>query len=162
MITLHSSSPTATHAIAGAIARLVRAGDLIVLAGEMGSGKTWFTKGFATALGVTDRVTSPTFTLVHSYAGGRLPVHHVDVYRLDRLSEVADLSLAELLEESGTGKGGVVLVEWGDVALDALPSRLIVVAIALEPAGDDDERSLTITTRGDWGARGAAILAVDA
>ena len=56
----------------------------------------------------------------------------------------------------------VAIVEWGDVALDALPSRLIVVAIALEPAGDDDERSLTITTRGDWGARGAAILAVDA
>ena len=84
MITLSSPSPTATHAIAGAIARLVRAGDLVVLAGEMGSGKTWFTKGFAAALGVTDPVTSPTFTLVHSYAGGRLPVHHVDVYRLDR------------------------------------------------------------------------------
>ena len=118
-------------------------------------------QGFGAALGVRTPITSPTFTLHHRYQG-RLVMHHLDVYRLDRLSEVADLSLAELLEESGTGKGGVVLVEWGDVALDALPSRLIVVAIALEPAGDDDERSLTITTRGDWGARGAAILAVDA
>jgi tRNA threonylcarbamoyladenosine biosynthesis protein TsaE len=106
-------------------------------------------------LGVTDPVTSPTFTIVQEYAGP-VPVQHLDLYRLGSLQEVIDLGIEETLEER------VTIVEWGDVALDALPSRLIVVAIALEPAGDDDERSLTITTRGDWGARGAAILAVDA
>lgn len=153
MIELRSPSPAATHAIAAAIAGLARAGDLVVLAGEMGSGKTWFTKGFAAALGVTDHVTSPTFTLVHSYRGGRLPLHHADVYRLDRLSEVADLGLAELLEESGTGKGGVVLVEWGDAVAAVLGNDYLEVRLE---ADDDDELARRIVVRGvgqGWAVR---------
>lgn len=153
MIDLRSPSPAATHEIAAAIAGLVRAGDLLVLAGEMGSGKTWFTKGFAAALGVTDHVTSPTFTLVHSYRGGRLPLHHADVYRLDRMSEVADLALAELLEESATGKGGVVLVEWGDAVAAALGGDYLEVRLA---ADDDDELVRHLVVRGvgqGWAVR---------
>ncbi|MEY4373223.1 MAG: hypothetical protein RL219_1992 [Actinomycetota bacterium] len=153
MIELRSPSPDATHAIAAAVARLARAGDLVVLAGEMGSGKTWFTKGFAAALGVTDRVTSPTFTLVHSYQGGRLPVHHVDVYRLDRMSEVADLALAELLEESGTGKGGVVLVEWGDAVAAVLGNDYLEVQLHVDDADPELQRRLVIRAVGPGWAR---------
>lgn len=154
MITLSSPSPVATHAIAGAIARFARAGDLIVLAGEMGSGKTWFTKGFAAAFGVTDRVTSPTFTLVHSYSGGRLPLHHVDVYRLDRMSEVADLALAELLEESGTGKGGVVLVEWGDVVSAMFNNDFLEVRLEVDEVDPDEARRLSVRAVGPgWSHR---------
>jgi tRNA threonylcarbamoyladenosine biosynthesis protein TsaE len=128
---------------------------VLVLTGDLGAGKTAFAQGVAAGLGVTDPVTSPTFTIVQEYAGP-VPVQHLDLYRLGSLQEVIDLGIEETLEER------VTIVEWGDVALDALPSRLVVVAIALEPAGDDDERTLTVTTQGDWGARGAAILGVDA
>src|SRR5262245_3968742 len=100
----------------------------------MGSGKTWFAKGFAAALGVTDHVTSPTFTLVHSYDGGRLPVHHADVYRLDRLGEVVDLALSELLEdEPGNRRGGVVLVEWGDAVAALFGNNYLEVKLEFVP-----------------------------
>ena len=74
------------------------------------AGKTAFAKGFGAAIGVTEPITSPTYTLVHSYPAGRVTLHHADIYRLTTLHEVADLALAELLESDG-----IVLVEWGDV-----------------------------------------------
>ena len=117
-LALHSSSPDDTRAIAAALAPLVRPRDLIVLAGEMGAGKTAFAQGLALGLGVDDPVTSPTFTLVRTYEG-RLPVHHVDVYRLERLVEVHDLGLSELLDGDGA-----VVIEWGDVVTAALAGRL--------------------------------------
>ena len=148
-------SVAGTRALGAALAAHLAPGDVLVLTGDLGAGKTAFAQGVAAGLGVTDPVTSPTFTIVQEYAGP-VPVQHLDLYRLGSLQEVIDLGIEETLDER------VTIVEWGDVALDALPPRLIVVAIALEPAGDDDERTLTITTRGDWGARGAGILAVDA
>src|SRR6185436_5889102 len=96
MLHLRSDSPTTTSAIAAALAGLARRGDLIVLAGEMGVGKTAFAKGFGRAIGVTEPITSPTFTLVHSYDAGRLTLHHADIYRLNTHHEVADLALSEL------------------------------------------------------------------
>lgn len=125
-IALHSASIADTHAIAAVIAGLSRPGDIIVLSGEMGAGKTAFAQGFGTAIGVTDRVTSPTFTLVHSYPidsgprAGKATLHHADLYRLERTSEVADLALRELAEFAG-----IVLVEWGDV-VDLFGDHLIV------------------------------------
>jgi tRNA threonylcarbamoyladenosine biosynthesis protein TsaE len=122
MLLLRSDSVATTHAIAGALAKLARVGDVIVLAGEMGSGKTAFAQGFGRALGVTEPITSPTFTLVHSYRGeGKLTLHHADLYRLDRTEEVTDLALAELAEF-----GGIVLVEWGDVVAATLGDHLEV------------------------------------
>ena len=86
---------TGTHAVAAAIAGVARTGDVIVLAGEMGAGKTAFAQGFGRALGVTEPITSPTFTLVHSYPlSRRLTLHHADIYRLERTSDVDDLALA--------------------------------------------------------------------
>ena len=103
---------TGTHAVAAAIAGVARAGDVIVLAGDMGAGKTAFAQGFGRALGVTEPITSPTFTLVHSYPlSRRLTLHHADIYRLERTSDIDDLALHEL-----AAFNGIVLVEWGDVA----------------------------------------------
>lgn len=149
MIELRASDLGDTHAIAGAIAGVVRPRDLIVLVGEMGAGKTAFATGFAKALGVhgDDHVSSPTFTLMHSYTSGRIPMHHADLYRLTSLAEVADLGIRELLD-----MGAVGLVEWGDVASEVLGDGLSVTLIA----DDDDEDARIISVAVDglaWDTR---------
>jgi len=147
MLHLRSTSPVATHAIAAALAGLVRRGDLIVLAGEMGAGKTAFAQGFGAALGVTDQITSPTFTIVHSYPLGKLTFHHADLYRLSTQHEVADLALAELADADG-----VLLVEWGDVVASSLGDHLTV---RLDHDPDDElARDLTVQAVGrTWALR---------
>ena len=149
MIELRASDLGDTHAIAGAIAGVVRPRDLVVLVGEMGAGKTAFATGFAKALGVRgdDHVSSPTFTLMHSYTSGRIPLHHVDLYRLTSLAEVADLGIRELLD-----MGAVGLVEWGDVASEVLGDGLSVTLVADED--DEDVRMITVAVEGHaWDTR---------
>ena len=126
---------TGTHAVAAAIAGVARVGDMIVLAGDMGAGKTAFAQGFGRALGVTEPITSPTFTLVHSYPlSRRLTLHHADIYRLERTSDIDDLALPEL-----AAFNGIVLVEWGDVAGSALGDHLEVRLNHVDDdEGDDD------------------------
>jgi tRNA threonylcarbamoyladenosine biosynthesis protein TsaE len=152
MIRLYAHSTDDTRGIAQAIAKLVRAGDMIVLIGEMGSGKTTFSQHFAHALGVTEPVTSPTFNLLHNYAGGRLKLHHADLYRLERTGELDDLGLTELQEA-----GGVMLVEWGDVVGDALGTGLIVKLAVPDNAASEDSvtvRQIEIDWRGmQWETR---------
>jgi tRNA threonylcarbamoyladenosine biosynthesis protein TsaE len=139
MLELRAASLADTYAIAAAVATLCRPGDMIMLSGEMGAGKTAFAKGFGAALGVTEPITSPTFTLVHSYdiapdhGNGAKALHHADLYRLDRTTEVADLALDELAEYQG-----IVLVEWGDV-VDALFGDHLVVRLEPEADLDDDD-----------------------
>jgi tRNA threonylcarbamoyladenosine biosynthesis protein TsaE len=146
---LRAGSVEVTQAIAAAVARVARAGDMIVLAGEMGSGKTAFAQGFGRALGVTEPITSPTFTLVHSYDCGKLTLHHADLYRLDRTAEVADLALVELAEFDG-----IVLVEWGDVVGASLGDHLEVRLDFDRDSGDDDLRSIEFTAVGrSWASR---------
>lgn len=149
MIDLRSRSVSDTHAIAGVIASVVRPRDVIVLAGEMGAGKTAFTVGFTRALGVSedDHVSSPTFTLVHSYNSGRIPVLHADLYRLNSLGEVADLGLREQVD-----LGAVALIEWGDVASDVIGDSLTIEL--LHDDEDDDARNITISVEGHgWDSR---------
>ena len=110
-----TTSAAETQAMAAAIADLCRPGDVVVLAGEMGAGKTAFAQGFARGLGITDRVTSPTFTIVREYSGPGLALHHLDVYRLEHMREVLELGIGEMLDEDA-----VMLVEWGDAVLPAL------------------------------------------
>ena len=152
MIRLYAHSTDDTRGIAQAIAKLVRAGDMIVLIGEMGSGKTTFSQHFAHALGVTEPVTSPTFNLLHNYSGGRLQLHHADLYRLERTGELDDLGLTELQEA-----GGVMLVEWGDVVGDALGTGLIVKLAVPDNAASEDSvtvRQIEIDWRGmQWETR---------
>jgi tRNA threonylcarbamoyladenosine biosynthesis protein TsaE len=134
LVLARSHSPAATRELAAAVAGLVGPGDIVLLAGELGTGKTVWAQGFAAALGVEEQVTSPTFTLVRPYRGTRLQLLHADVYRLDNLSEVVDLGLLEQLD------GAVVAcIEWGDLAEPALPADFVEVRFDF---GDDEEERL--------------------
>jgi tRNA threonylcarbamoyladenosine biosynthesis protein TsaE len=147
---LRAETLDATHEIAATVARASRAGDVIVLAGEMGAGKTAFAQGFGRALGITEAMTSPTFTLVHSHPvpGTKLTLHHADLYRLDTTGDVDDLALDELADF-----GGIVLVEWGDVVATALGDHLLVRLEADDP-DDVDARSVEIDAVGPtWAGR---------
>jgi tRNA threonylcarbamoyladenosine biosynthesis protein TsaE len=125
-----TASANATQELAAALAPLVVDGDLLVLVGDLGAGKTAFTQGICRALGVDEPVTSPTFTLANRYQG-RLVVNHLDVYRIEALAEAEDLALVELLDD------GLTLIEWGDVILPALPEDRLDVRITFG-TGDDD------------------------
>jgi tRNA threonylcarbamoyladenosine biosynthesis protein TsaE len=150
-LSLRAASLDVTHSIAAALAGLSRSGDVILLAGEMGAGKTAFAQGFGRALGVTEPITSPTFTLVHSYDTGGPTLHHADLYRLDQLAEVADLALGELAEFDG-----IVLVEWGDVVESTFGEHLVVRLDLLD--GDLDARQITITPTGPTWAKRWTLL----
>ena len=153
---VRTTSVDQTQALAAALASLCEPGDLLVLAGEMGAGKTAFAQGFALGLGIAETVTSPTFTIVREYQGERLSLHHLDVYRLDQLREVPELGVGEMLDEDA-----VMLVEWGDAVLPALGDQYLEVRISFleadgaEPAdGTDDHRHLELEPRGSrWVAR---------
>ncbi len=151
MIVCETSDVGATRELAARLATQARDGDLIVLIGDLGAGKTAFTQGFARALGVLDPVTSPTFTLANRYEG-RLVVNHLDAYRVEAIAEARDLALPELLED------GVTLIEWGDVISPALPNERLEIRITFGE-GDDDRR-LEISTLGTgWVAREREITA---
>ena len=154
-----TDSPAATKELAGRVARLCRSGDVVLLVGELGAGKTVFAQGFAAALGVEGPVTSPTFALVRHYRCGSGcavgSLIHADVYRTGSLAEVADLALAELVEEDA-----VALVEWGDLAAPALGDSALVVTIgAPDPVGAAERRALTMEGRGRWADRADEVAA---
>jgi tRNA threonylcarbamoyladenosine biosynthesis protein TsaE len=153
-----TGSVAETKALAARLAGLCASGDVILLVGELGAGKTAFAQGFAAGLGVEGPVTSPTFALVRQYrcAAGS-PVDtliHADVYRTGSLSEVADLALAELVEERA-----VALVEWGDMAAPVLGDDLLEVTLevpaedTMTGAGDLERRTITVVGRGRWASR---------
>jgi tRNA threonylcarbamoyladenosine biosynthesis protein TsaE len=154
MLELRSVSVTDTRAIAAVLSDLFAPGDVVVLAGEMGAGKTAFAQGVGAGLGVLDPVTSPTFTLVHRYDGGRLVMHHADVYRLDTMHELDDLGLDEL--------GGVVVVEWGDVVAGRLGDHLVVTLRHDDGADDgDDRRRIVLSGVGQtWSRRWDRLCSV--
>jgi len=146
-----------TQRFAEIIAGHVRPRDMVVLAGEMGAGKTTFTQFFGRALGVTDLITSPTFNLLHNYGSGRMALHHADLYRLERTGELEDLGLDELQDS-----GGVIAVEWGDIVGDELGDALVLRFEHVDQATNDasgktDEtqvRSVNVSSRGaQWESR---------
>ena len=150
VLRLHTASVVETRAVAAALAELARPGDLLLLAGDLGAGKTAFAQGFGAALGVEERITSPTFTIANHYAG-RLKLNHLDVYRLEQINEVLDTGIHELLDD-----GGVTLIEWGDVILPALPASYLEIRFLLG-LGDDD-RTLDVIPVGDlWAPRELAL-----
>jgi tRNA threonylcarbamoyladenosine biosynthesis protein TsaE len=132
-----TTSVDATRQLAVAVASLARSGDLVLLVGDLGAGKTAFTQGFARGLGIDDAITSPTFTLARSYKG-RLLLNHLDVYRLENVQEAEDLALGELLES------GVTLIEWGDTIIPALPADYLEVRFGFGEGDDDREVDLRI------------------
>ncbi|HEX3620929.1 MAG TPA: tRNA (adenosine(37)-N6)-threonylcarbamoyltransferase complex ATPase subunit type 1 TsaE [Acidimicrobiales bacterium] len=155
MITLATKSVDDTRALAAEVASLARPGDLIVLAGDLGTGKTAFAQGFAKGLGVDEPVTSPAFILVRTYEG-RLPLVHLDVYRLDHIQELVDLGIAELLDE-----GAVTLVEWGDAVTPALPADFLEVRLDWPDDAPPDDRRLSIRSVGPaWPPRADGLRSV--
>ncbi len=153
MFNVRSSSVDATHRVAAALEPLLRAGDVLLLAGDLGAGKTAFVQGLAVAMGITDRVTSPTFTLAHTYQG-RLRLHHLDAYRLESPGELIDLDLPELLDDDA-----VIAIEWGEVALPELPRDFLQIRIHLgSPEDPADVRRLDFEPVGpSWRPRAAAV-----
>jgi len=152
-ITIVSRSAEETRGIGRALGALLVAGDVVLLAGDLGAGKTELTKGIGSTLGVDGVIVSPTFTLARRYPG-RVPLVHVDLYRLDRVQELLDLGLEE------EGDDAVIVVEWGDVATAHLPAERLEVQIAQVGAGDgnDDERAITIVPQGpSWHSRDAEL-----
>ncbi|MFM8305281.1 MAG: tRNA (adenosine(37)-N6)-threonylcarbamoyltransferase complex ATPase subunit type 1 TsaE [Actinomycetota bacterium] len=140
-----------TDRLARRVATVLEGGDVVLLAGDLGAGKTVFARGLGAGLGVCEPVVSPTFTLARVYAG-RLPMVHVDVYRLDTVHELLDLGLDDL-----AGDDAVTVVEWGDVVSAAFVADRLEVTLELLP-GEDDARRVTIATCGaTWRAREARL-----
>jgi len=140
MITTHSEEETA--AVGHDLASSLKAGDVVLLYGDLGAGKTALVRGLAEGLGVDrDEVSSPTFTLIQEYRGGRLPLFHVDLYRIEDPREFDELGLDEIAED------GVLAIEWADkLAARLQPSRY--VAVRIEHAGEN-ARTVTVESTKD-------------
>ena len=132
-----SASAEATEAAGERLGATLGPGAVVALTGELGAGKTCFVQGLVRGLGATVRATSPTFVLVNQYAG-RVPIHHVDAYRTESMSELMDLGLLEMV-----GGEGVTIIEWADKLTPLLPPDAIHVHVA--GVGDEPR---TITIRG--------------
>ena len=148
-LSVSSRSPEETRILGSALAPVMHPGDVVSLSGDLGAGKTLFVQGLARALGVETHVTSPTFTIIHSYRG-RYPIVHLDVYRLDSFQEVLDLGYDELLDPEA-----ILIVEWGDAVAPLLPRRYLGVEILRgDPDEDDDLRTLNFRPTGpEWAAK---------
>jgi len=149
-LAIRAATAEDTRDVGAALAGVLRPHDVVVLTGELGAGKTTFVQGIARGLGATEHVASPTFTLVREYVSGRVPVAHVDLYRLEREQDVIDLALDEL--EDGER---VLLVEWGDPVAELLADERLRVEFA---ADSDDVRRITVATIGpSWEERAADL-----
>jgi tRNA threonylcarbamoyladenosine biosynthesis protein TsaE len=139
--TVTTHSEVETREVGRRVSRALTAGSVVLLFGDLGAGKTAFVKGLAEGLGVDrDEVSSPTFTLIQEYRGGRLPLLHVDLYRLNDAREIEDLGLDEL------GEGGVLAIEWAE-RLPVEPPGAVSVTIT---HGEGEERTFTITPIDSW------------
>ena len=149
-LVLSAPTPEDTKALGEAVGRLLGPGDLVSLTGDLGAGKTTFVQGAARSLGVDQPVLSPTFTLIREYRG-RVPVYHLDVYRLERIQEVVDLGFDELVDA-----GGVVFVEWGDAIDRLLPPDHLRIELTL--VDDGEARVLRVAALGPaWEGRAHAL-----
>ena len=127
-----TNSPEETELLGRRLAQTLQGGEIIAYLGELGAGKTAFTRGLAQGLGISMRVTSPTYTIVNEYTGGRLPLFHFDMYRLGSSEELFDIGWEDYL-----GRGGVCAVEWSERVEDALPEDTVWVRIRRSPENDD-------------------------
>ena len=132
-----STSPEETEAVAAAMAAVLQPGDVIAYAGDLGAGKTAFTRGLARGLGVKEAITSPTYTIVNEYESGRLPLFHFDLYRLESEDDLFDIGWEDYLE-----RGGVCAVEWSEHAPELMKTA-IRVSIS-RGDGPENERIISI------------------
>ncbi len=135
-----STSSQMTFEFAKKIGENLKSGDVLCLDGDLGVGKTVFTKGVAAGLGIKDDVSSPTFTLIQEYYGGRLPLYHFDVYRIDGPWDMDDLGYDEYFYGEG-----VCLVEWGSMIKELFPENTIYVRIEKDLEKGFDYRKITVS-----------------
>jgi tRNA threonylcarbamoyladenosine biosynthesis protein TsaE len=149
-----TDSPARTRALGAALALQLQPGDVVLLSGELGSGKTVLVQGIAAGLGVDEPATSPTFALVHEHRGTDLRLLHADAWRLTSPQEAVDLALAEEVDDGATA----LVVEWGELAAAAIPGDHLRVVI--HPGPDEDDRTFELFLDGpSWEARRHRLLA---
>ena len=127
-----TNSPLETEAIGAALSKILTPGSVIAYRGDLGAGKTAFTRGLARGLGVGDPVTSPTYTIVNEYLGGRMPLFHFDMYRLHSADDLWDIGWEDYLE-----RGGICAVEWSENVRDAMENP---ITVTIEKLGEDTRR----------------------
>ena len=127
-----TNSPAETEAVGTALAKVLQPGTVIAYRGDLGAGKTAFTRGLARGLGVTDIVTSPTYTIVNEYLSGKMPLFHFDMYRLHSSDDLWDIGWDDYLE-----RGGICAVEWSENVADAMEDAIF---ITIEKTGDESRR----------------------
>ena len=127
-----TNSPAETEKVGAALSKILKPGTVIAYRGDLGAGKTAFTRGLARGLGVADPVTSPTYTIVNEYLGGRMPLFHFDMYRLHSADDLWDIGWEDYLE-----RGGVCAVEWSENVADALEDPIF---ITIEKTGEESRR----------------------
>lgn len=143
MIEVLCSSVAETMALGRRLASLLHSGDVILLSGDLGSGKTAFASGIAEGLGVEERVTSPSFVIVRTYTG-LIPFTHVDVYRLQSSGEFEDL---ELVEDAADG---VLVIEWGPAVVASVPRDHLLVTLDVVA---EEQREISLFPKGSWRSR---------
>ena len=131
-MTYLTNSPAQTEAVGAALGRIIPAGTIIAYRGDLGAGKTAFTRGLARGLGYADPVTSPTYTIVNEYLGGRLPLFHFDMYRLASSDDLWDIGWEDYLD-----RNGVCAVEWSENVADALEGA---ISVTIEKTGEESRR----------------------
>ena len=127
-----SHSPAQTEAVGEALGKILKPGAVIAYRGDLGAGKTAFTRGLARGLGAQEPVTSPTYTIVNEYLSGRLPLFHFDMYRLGSSDELFDIGWEDYLE-----RGGVCAVEWSENVADAMEDA---ITVTIEKCGEDSRK----------------------
>ena len=127
-----TNSPAETEAVGEALGKRLQPGTVLAYRGDLGAGKTAFTRGLARGLGATEQVTSPTYTIVNEYLSGRLPLFHFDMYRLASADDLFDIGWEDYLE-----RGGVCAVEWSENVEEALENAIFVT---IEQTGEDSRR----------------------
>ena len=127
-----TNSPTETEAVGAALGKILKSGTVLAYRGDLGAGKTAFTRGLARGLGYTEPVTSPTYTIVNEYLGGRLPLFHFDMYRLASSDDLWDIGWEDYLE-----RGGVCAVEWSENVDDAMENAIFVT---IHKTGEESRR----------------------
>ena len=140
METFETNSREETYRLGEQFGARAKAGEIYALLGDLGAGKTVFTQGFAAGLGITEPVNSPTFTILQIYEGGRLPLYHFDVYRIEDPEEMFEVGFDEYLY----GKG-VCLIEWANLVEDILPAGYHVIKIERDGSRGFDYRRITLT-----------------
>ena len=140
---IRCTSRAETMAVGRRLASLLRQGDVVLVEGDLGAGKTTYISGVAEGLGVDEEITSPTFILARTYQG-LVPLTHADVYRMETMGEVADLDLVEEASE------GVLIIEWGTAVEQSMPASRLVVHLEVD---EEDARLVSFEPLGDWNSR---------